>query len=134
MYEQCCFGAGVDSFAIPERVEFRAGNPNFVTDNTQFGAYAQDDWSPDQHLTLNLGVRWDYESHMLNYDYVTPQPIVDSLTKYASRLFIPIDPKRYFTDGTQRSRFAGAVQPRLGFSYALGAEGKTTVFGGFGIF
>src|SRR3989441_642155 len=134
VYEQCCFGAGVDSFAIPERVEFRAGNPNFVTDNTQFGAYAQDDWSPDQHLTLNLGLRWDYESHMLNYDYVTPQPIVDSLTKYASRLFIAIDPKRYFTDGTQRSRFAGAVQPRLGFSYALGAEGKTTVFGGFGIF
>ena len=134
VYEQCCFGAGVDSFAIPERVEFRAGNPNFVTDNTQFGAYLQDDWSPNQHLTLNAGIRWDYESHMLNYDYITPQPIVDSLTRYASRLFIPIDPARYFTDGTQRSRFAGALQPRLGFSYALDAEGKTTVFGGFGIF
>ena len=134
VYEECCFGAGVDSFAVPERVEFRSGNPNFVTDNTQFGVYAQDDWSPNQRLTLNIGIRWDYESHMLNYDYVTPQPIIDSVTRYASRLFMPVDPARYFTDGTRRSRFAGAVQPRLGFSYALDAEGRTTVFGGFGIF
>ncbi|MDZ4864435.1 MAG: TonB-dependent receptor [Gemmatimonadota bacterium] len=123
-----------DSFKYPDRVEFRAGNPNFLTDNTQFGVYAQDDWSVNQRLTVNAGIRWDYESHMLNYDYQTPQGIVDSLTKYSSLLAIPIDPKRYFTDGTQRPRFTGAIQPRLGFSYALDKDAKTTIFGGFGIF
>lgn len=126
--------AGVDSFAFPERVEFRAGNPNFLTDNTQFGIYLQDDWSVTSRLALNLGIRWDYETHMLNYDYVTPQGIVDSLTKYADSLFITIDPNRYFTNGTQRPRFTGAFQPRLGFSYALDAAGRTVLFGGFGIF
>src|SRR5712691_1408659 len=125
---------GTDSFKIPDRVEFHAGNPNFVTDNDQVGAYVQDDWSPIERLTLNLGIRWDYESRMLNYDYITPQPIIDSLTKYANRLFLPIDPKRYFTDGTERPRFTGAFQPRLGFSYALDGAGQTTVYGGFGIF
>ena len=125
---------GTDSFKIPDRVEFHTGNPNFVTDNLQIGAYLQDDWSPVEALTLNLGIRWDYESHMLNYSYITPQPIVDSLTKYASQMFIPIDPKRYFTNGTQRPRFMGAFQPRLGLSYALDRAGKTTVYGGFGIF
>ena len=134
VYEQCCRGAGVDSFAIPERVEFRAGNPNFLTDNTQFGVYLQDDWSLTPQLTLNLGIRWDYETHMLNHGYATPQAIVDSLTKYADSLFIPVDPDRYFTDGTQRPRFVGAFQPRLGFSYALDEAGRTVVFGGFGIF
>ncbi|MGH7615036.1 MAG: TonB-dependent receptor [Gemmatimonadales bacterium] len=123
-----------DSFRIPDRVEFSTGNPNLVKDNNQIGAYLQDDWSPTARLTLNVGVRWDYETNMLNYDYVTPQPIVDSLTKYASLLFIPIDPKRYFTDGTQRARFKGAFQPRVGFSYALDQAGRTTVFGGFGVF
>lgn len=123
-----------DSFRIPDRVEFRAGNPNFVKDNNQIGLYLQDDWSPSSRLTLNLGIRWDYESNMINYDYVTPQPIVDSLTKYANLLFIPIDPERYFTDGTQRPRFKGAFQPRLGFSYALDQAGVTTVYGGFGVF
>ena len=125
---------GTDSFKIPDRVEFRAGNPNFVTDNNQIGAYLQDDWSPIERLVLNLGIRWDYETRMLNYDYATPQAIVDSLTKYASQLFLPIDPNRYFTDGTQRPRFKGAFQPRLGLSYALDQAGKTTLYGGFGIF
>src|SRR2546422_4082425 len=123
-----------DSFKLPDRVEFRVGNPNFLADNTQFGAYVQDDWSPTPQLTLNLGIRWDYESRALNFDYITPQPIVDSLTKYADSLFLPLDPNRYFTDGTKRPRFMGAFQPRFGFSYALDQASKTTVFGGFGIF
>jgi hypothetical protein len=59
---------------------------------------------------------------------------VDSLTKYADSLFIPLDPNRYFTNGTQRPRFLGAVQPRLGFSYALDGENRTVLFGGYGIF
>jgi outer membrane receptor protein involved in Fe transport len=136
VYEQFAQGSPTapDSFRIPDRVEFRAGNPNFVKDNNQIGAYVQDDWSPTPRLTFNLGIRWDYESNMMNYDYITPQPIVDSLTKYASRLFIPIDPNRYFTDGTQRPRFKGAFQPRLGASYSLDQAGRTTVYGGFGIF
>jgi outer membrane receptor protein involved in Fe transport len=135
VYEQSKQGSSPtlpDSFKIPDRVEFRAGNPNFLTDNTQVGAYLQDEWNATPRLTLNLGIRWDYETHMLNYDYITPQPIVDSVTKYANRLFIPLDPQRYFTDGTQRPRFTGAFQPRLGLSYAL--PGNTIVFGGFGIF
>jgi hypothetical protein len=123
-----------DSFQVPDRVEFRAGNPNFITDNTQFGFYAQDDWSITPRFMLNLGVRWDYESHMLNYDYITPPSIRDSVTKYADSMYIPIDPNRYFTDGTQRPRWMGAIQPRVGFSYALDQAGNTTLFGGFGIF
>ena len=137
VYEQFPQGGSAtapDSFQVPDRVEFRAGNPNFVTDNQQFGIYAQDDWSLSRRLMLNLGVRWDYESHMLNYDYVTPQAIVDSVTKYADSMYIPIDPDRYFTNGLERPRFMGAIQPRLGFSYALDDAATTTVYGGFGIF
>jgi outer membrane receptor protein involved in Fe transport len=137
VYEQFPQGGSAtapDSFAIPDRVEFRAGNPNFITDNTQFGFYAQDDWSLTRRLMLNLGLRWDYESNMLNYDYVTPQWIHDSVTKYADSMYIPIDPNRYFTNGTQRPRWKGAIQPRVGFSYALDQAGNTTIFGGFGIF
>src|SRR5438094_987356 len=42
-----------DSFKLPDRVEFRVGNPNFLADNMQVGAYVQDDWSPTPRLTLN---------------------------------------------------------------------------------
>ncbi|MDP3775335.1 MAG: TonB-dependent receptor [Gemmatimonadales bacterium] len=131
---QFVYESWFNDFEIPERVQFQSGDPNFSTNNTQLGLFLQDDWSPTPRLTLNLGVRWDYESGMLNYDYVTPSNVRDSLTAYASRLFIPLDPNRYFTDGSNRSRFLGAVQPRLGFSYSVDRAGRTTVFGGWGLF
>ena len=129
VYEPWFFG-----FAIPQRVEFQTGDPNFGAKNKQLGLYVQDDWSPSERVTLNLGVRWDYESDMVNYDYVTPRNVVDSLTKYANRLFIPLDRDRYFTDGSKRDRFYGAFQPRLGISFALDENSRTVLFGGFGVF
>jgi len=129
VYEPWYFG-----FAFPEKVVFESGDPNFKDDNTQVGAYIQDDWTPMRRLTLNLGIRWDYESNMLNRDYVTPRRVVDSLTKYADRLFVPLDTDRYFTDGTQRKRFLDAFQPRVGASYSLDDGERTTVFGGWGLY
>jgi len=123
-----------NNWAFPQRVEFQAGDPHFQTKNTQLGAYLQDDWSPSERLTIYLGARWDYESGAINKDYVTPRDVVDSLTKYESRLFLPLDTERYFTDGTQRSAFLGAFQPRVGFSYGLTRDNRTTVFGSVGIF
>lgn len=123
-----------NNFAIPHRVEFQTGDPNFGANNTQLGLYLQDDWTPTPRLTLNLGVRWDYETHMMNYDYVTPQAVVDSISRHGDQLFIPVDPDRYFTDGDDREPFLGMIQPRLGFSLALDSEGVMSLFGGWGIF
>ena len=123
------------NFSQPQRVEFQTGDPNFGTSNRQVGLYVQDDWSPTERLVLNLGVRWDYESAMVDRDYVTPRAVRDSVTKYQNLLFIPLDPERHFTSGkSDRDPFYGAIQPRLGFSYALDRNAKTTVFGGWGIF
>ena len=123
-----------DSAKTPQRVEFQTGNPTFSDNNMQVGLYLQDDYTPVPQLTFNLGVRWDYESKMLNRDYVTPSNIRDSLVKYQSRLFIPLDQGRYFTDGSQRKPFLGAVQPRLGLSYSIDQRQRTTLFGGWGIY
>lgn len=123
-----------DSARTPERVEFQTGNPEFSDDNTQLGLYLQDDWTPVERLTFNLGIRWDYESNMLNRDYVTPTAIRDSLVKYQDRLFAPLDQERYFTDGSQRDAFLGAFQPRVGASYSIDEGQRTTLFGGWGIY
>jgi hypothetical protein len=123
-----------NNFAFPIEASIAQGNPTLKTDNMQFGTYVQDDWTPTNRLTINLGVRWDYESGMYNMDYVTPQNVVDSLTAYRDQLYIDIDPDRYFTDGDDREAFLGAFQPRVGLSYALDRNARTTLFGGFGIF
>ncbi len=122
------------NYGSPFELRYGTGNPNLKANNNQVGVYLQDDWNPTQRLTLNLGVRWDYESHMLNYDYVTPKNVVDTLTRYNSQLITPLDLTRYVSNGSNRKPFYGAVQPRLGFSYAFDKHGKTTLFGGFGIY
>lgn len=125
---------GGNGFAFPVEARIGVGDPSITQSNSQFGLYVQDDWSPSSRLTLNLGVRWDYESGMYNRDFVTPSNVVDSLTAYRDDLFIDIDPDRYFTDGDDREAFYGAFQPRLGASFALDERGRTVLFGGWGIF
>jgi outer membrane receptor protein involved in Fe transport len=121
-------------FRVPYQLTYGTGIGFVGTNNTQVGAYVQDDWSPTSRLTLNLGIRWDFESNMINTSYVTPQEVVDTLTRYNDSLPTPLDLSRYISTGTNRKPFYGAFQPRIGFSYALDDENKTTVFGGFGIY
>jgi hypothetical protein len=85
-------------------------------------------------LTLDLGLRWDYESKMLDSDYVTPANIVSAL-KGKSFSFdgrtISI-PDEYFSDGNQREPYKNMWQPRLGFTYDLRGDSKSVVYGGWG--
>ncbi len=122
----------IENFAFPREAQYGAGDPLIEANNNQVGLYAQDDWSPTSRLTFNLGVRWDFESDQFDRNYVTPSQIradLDSVLR--NRGF---DPANYFSDGSQRKPFYGAIQPRVGFSYALNESGRTTIFGSAGIF
>ena len=44
----------------------------------QIGLFIQDDWQVNDHLILNLGVRWDYEKNPAYTDFVTSQAFVDA--------------------------------------------------------
>ena len=129
-----CGTPTVYNYASPYQLVYASGNPRLNANNRQIGLYTQDDWSPVPRLLLNLGVRWDYESHMLNNDYVTPQYVVDTLTRYNSQLIHPLDLTRYVSTGKERKPFMGAIQPRFGFSYSIDKAERTTVFGGWGLY
>ncbi|MFL5612158.1 MAG: TonB-dependent receptor domain-containing protein [Gemmatimonadaceae bacterium] len=122
------------NYATPFQLVYQTGDPNVNKNNTQVGAYLQDDWTPVERLTLNLGVRWDFETHMLNNDFVMPQNVVDTLRRYNSLLPTPLDLNRYVSTGNNRKPFYGAFQPRLGFSYGIDKQSRTTVFGGWGLY
>ncbi len=114
-----------ENWAFPFEARYGAGDPDLSASNVQAGFFAQDDWSVTSRLTINLGVRWDYESDMLNNDYVTPDAVRAATAPF-------VDANRYFTDGDDRPPFYGAWQPRLGFSYDLTGNGGTVAFGGWG--
>ena len=121
-------------YQSPFQLTYGTGNAALNKTNNEIGMYVQDDWSPTPRLTLNAGLRWDFETNMMNKDYVTPQNVVDTLTRYNDQLPHPLDLTRFISTGNNRSPFYGAVQPRLGFSYALDRDSRTTIFGGFGIY
>ena len=113
-----------DPYAFPFEAQLGFGDPDLSLKNNQFGVYAQDDWTINSCLTVNIGLRWDYESDMLNNDYVTPALVDQQLSPY----FGP----EFFTDGSQRPTFTGAVQPRVGLAWDLTGQGETVLFGGWG--
>ena len=143
-------GNGVQTynFATPFQLSFGTGDPFLNTKNNQTGLYLQDDWAPVKRLLVNVGVRWDYESNMLNTGYITPNTgrvhYVDTLQRYMSlpnagspsgvNLFVPLDLNRYIATGDNRRPFKGAFQPRVGFSYGIDEANRTTVFGGWGLY
>ena len=119
---------------IPFEADFGIGNPRLATSNTEYGFYGQDKWELNHKLTFDIGLRWDYESKMLDSDYVTPANIVSAL-KGKSFQFdgrtISI-PDEYFSTGNEREPYKSMWQPRLGFTYDLKGDSKSVLYGGWG--
>jgi outer membrane receptor protein involved in Fe transport len=114
-----------ENFEFPYQAQYGVGDPNTSGDNTQIGLFAQNDWSVNERLTLNLGVRWDYESDMFDTGHVTPERTRQQVA------FLNL-PSRYFSDGNNRDPIDDMFAPRLGATYDLFATGKTVLFGGWG--
>ncbi len=141
-----------ESYARPFEARFGFGDQTISTSNVQFGGYVQDDWSIGDRLVLNLGLRWDAETNMINNDYVTPGALADSLRgPLNGQLFVEqpqaggaprrvnvVDElgglERFISSGDNRPIFKRAFQPRVGASFDVFGTGRTTLFGGWGLY
>ena len=133
----------------PYRVDFLAPfnvpgqRATVVTDAKQYAFYVQDDWAVNEHLILNLGVRWDYEDNPAYTDFVTSQDFVDALfgddpaipgfQPWADRLLPSgVDANDFVSTGNNRDNYSDAWAPRLGFAYDLNADERHVIHGGAG--
>lgn len=127
----------IDDF-IPWRVEFGAplggADRDITSKNKQYGIYLQDDWEVNDHLTLNLGLRYDYEETPGFENYVTPAGIASALRGWSNIHGPNVDYniEDYISNGGNRKADDDNWAPRLGFSYDIGGDQRHVIFGGAG--
>lgn len=129
--------------------------PHFHTRQTEYSAFAQDDWRVTPKLTLNLGIRYTYwtafkDASGVESDFDPNVP--GGMVVYAGRGPLPAQTTQAvfdaFTAGPNGLPMESAAQagyplslwnmpknnwdPRLGFAYQL--DDKTVVRGGWGMY
>ncbi|HEX5285076.1 MAG TPA: TonB-dependent receptor [Bryocella sp.] len=87
------------------------GQPILTVATTDYGFFAQDDWQFSPRLTLNLGVRYDFES-----------------------LPAPFAPNSAVSQTTTTPSDKNNISPRIGMAWDPFGRGKTTVHLGYGLF
>lgn len=134
-----------ENWQYPFKAVFGFGNPSLKFNNTQYGIYAQDDWTLS-NFTASYGLRYDYETNMLDNKFVTPAAIVNGLQTACRHYDKPVGGKNdwcirdlfnindYISTGSNRKSPKDMVQPRLGLSWDVMGNGQTTAFGGWGIY
>jgi hypothetical protein len=101
----------------------------------EYGAFAQDEWKMTPHLTLTLGIRYEYNTPLTDpyRRTLSYMPGVQSkvFTNAPLGVVFPGDPGaprgQYFPDHK-------AWQPRIGFAWDPFGNGRTSIRGGFGVF
>lgn len=128
-------------------------NASRAEENSYWGLYFQDDFRLSSKLTLNIGLRWEYEKpiserynrSIRGFDLATPSPISQQAAANYARSPIPEVPVSAFSTigGLQ---FAGVnglpgqlwtadrnnFAPRFGFAYQWNSN--TVIRGGYGFF
>lgn len=109
------------TYTFPSLAAFIAGRPSRFTQNQGdsklarpnqiYGFYLQDDWRPSTSLTLNLGLRYDYEG--------AKTEALKDVTGSA---------------GPGVSHDRNNVSPRFGFSWAPGGSTSQAIYGGMGLY
>ncbi len=114
---------------IPSSVQITFPLDPFNITELQYGGYLQDDYRVKPNITVNMGVRYDYyqvpreDSGRFFNRGVNPQYL------QLGPGFGPYVPANqiYFADYYN-------FQPRIGFSWGLGAQSRTVLHGGIGVY
>lgn len=107
-------------------------DPALATSQKYYAAYVQDDWRIARNFTLNLGVRWEYQTPwnerydqlgFFDPDFIDPTTGQNGLLRFTGRDGNP----RYQSDPDKNN-----IAPRVGFAWKVFP--KTVVRSGYGLF
>jgi hypothetical protein len=104
-----CYNGNFNQGFGPTRFVFRTSDLNF---------FVQDDWRVNPRLTLNLGLRYEYQKLP---EPQQPNSLWDSDSRFTAKTGVfPADKNNF--------------GPRVGFAYDLSGTGRTSLRGGAGLY
>ena len=98
------------------------GIPGLDLAVNEYAFFIQDDFRVNPRLTLNLGLRWEYQK--------LPSPTLPN----SSTTVIPVDGRTLAEATSTLPNDKDNFGPRAGFAYDLTGDGKTSLRGGIGIY
>jgi hypothetical protein len=105
---------------VPDYLAERTvGGAKYYGDRVFTGFFANDSWKLRPNFTLNLGVRYEYQTVPYSERLQTENAIAD----------VP----GLITFGEPQPQ-KNAIMPRIGIAYSPGTSGKTSIRAGFGMF
>jgi hypothetical protein len=90
-----------------------------------YGLYFQDDWRVSNHLTLNLGLRWEYHT-----PWVEVKDRQSNINQFTGQLYLAGQSCPYNDCRGLYNSYKKDFQPRLGFAYTPGISNNKLVFRG----
>lgn len=132
---------GPDATYAPRFTSFLQGfgNPSSNIATTDFAGFITDDWRILPHLTLTIGLRYEYERIPPN-----PSPVTATTQIYPAAATGFVGTQDTDTVGSRIPALLGVVnslpddrnnfQPRVGFNWDVYGDGKTVLRGGYGIY
>ncbi len=96
--------------SLPLVDAYGRGSADVHKDTTLYNAFVQDAWRIRSNMTLTFGLRYDYDSKGNNPDFTHP-----------------LEPQKRHSDTNN-------IQPRFGFTWDPGNNGRTVIRGGVGRF
>jgi hypothetical protein len=105
--------------------QFTIREPGFYNHNGgQIGAYVSDTFRMHPRWTLNLGVRWDFDTNLRDND------VIDEML--ADPRFRGME--QFVSPGSERGLQYDAFQPRFGMTWDIRGDGTLVGRGGYGIY
>jgi hypothetical protein len=133
-------GTGFDMadflLGAPDTASVRYGNPALYFRGSVYGLYMQDDWRLHARFSLNLGIRWDYQTpvnelhnHMVNMAFA---PAFTGFTTVQPGQVDPATGKTY--SNTLLNSDPLNIGPRFGFAWRPSTKRSMVIRGGFGLY
>src|SRR5262245_51955323 len=88
-----------------------------------YDGFVQDDWKFSPKLTLNLGMRYEYNA-----------PLIEKYGRMKTYDLATNDVRPGLADSPLHPKDLNNFAPRLGLAYRLSGDGKTVLRAGFGVF